>query len=237
MISAISIYDDWIKDSINKWESGYASIDMFNRLSRRAELAILDWLSGDVAAVLPPEPWVTQKNKDWLSPFIAEFKTSVEGGYFNKPEDYYKYDNSARLGSKIEDDCEEEVVQDGCDTLITILDGDKYNQRCNTYIKDKKPSLKKPIGKIVGDRFRVNPIDIGSVVLDYIRYPKFAQVGKTTDPIYNDEVTDPNNTLDYEWGEWARPALVYFLTDYFSNHTREQALKQFNSATAKSPRG
>ncbi len=238
MINAIEIYDDVIKDSINKWETAYASIDMFNRLSKRAELAIIDWLSGDVAGILPPEPWTTQKNRDWLSPFIVKFPASVDGttGYITKPANYYKYDNYYRIGSKVDDDCDE-PTGDQCDTPITILPGDKFNQRCVTYIQSKKPSFKKPIGKIIGNVIQVSPKDLGSVTLEYIRYPLYAAVGKTIDPVYNDEVPDPNNTTDYEWGEWARPALIYFITKYFSDHTREQALRQFNEATAKSPRG
>ena len=236
MVSAIEIYETVTKDSINKWESGYASIDMFNRLSKRAELRIVDWLSGDVAGVQPPEPWLTQKNRDWLSPFITKFPTSVVNGSFDKPEDYYRYDNSSRLGSKVEDDCEEETSIDECDTPITILDGDKFNQRCITYIKDKKPSFKKPIAKLIGNQFDVRPKDLGSVTLEYIRYPKFAAVGKTMDLVYNEEVADPNNTTDYEWGPWAMDVLIFYISNFFADHTREQALKQFTAATGKGAR-
>lgn len=237
MISSISIFEDVGKDSINKWESGYWSIDMCNRLSRRAELKILDWLSGDITAQLPPEPWLTQKNKDWLSPFITSLPVSITNGKFSKPDDYYKYEGSERIGSKVEDDCEEGDIGEQCDVNITLLDGDKYNQRCNTYIKDKKPSFKKPIAKMEGNDILVMPRDLGSARLKYIRYPVFAAVGKTLDPVYNNEVPDPNNSVDYEWGEWARELLIFFITDLFSNHIREQALKQFNGATGKTVRG
>lgn len=236
MIDAISIFEDVGKDSINKWESGYWSIDMCNRLSRRAELKILDWLSGDISAQLPPEPWLTQKNKDWLAPFITSLPVSITNGRFSKPDDYYKYEDSELIGSKIEQDCEDDPV-DQCDTNITLLDGDKYNQRCNTYIKDKKPSHKKPIAKMEGNDILVTPKDLGSARLKYIRYPKFAAVGKTMDTTYNEEVPDPNNTVHYEWGEWARELLIYWITDMFSNHIREQALKQFNQASGKTARG
>lgn len=235
MIDSISVYDD-IKDSINRWESGYWSIDMFNRLSRRAELKILDWLSGDVSAQLPPEPWLTQKNKDWLSPLITSLPVNVVNGRFNKPVDYYRYEGSETIGSKIESDCDE-TTTDQCDRNITMLDGDKYNQRCNTYVKDKRPSFKKPIAKMEGNEIFVTPADLGSARLKYIRYPIFSQLGKTMDLTYNDEVPDPNNTIHYEWGEWARELLIWFITDMFSNHTREQALKQFNAATGKTARG
>jgi hypothetical protein len=190
-----------------------------------------------VAGQLPPEPWLTQKNRDWLSPFIARLKANVINSVITKPADYYKYDNFYRIGSKVEQDCEEEISPDQCDTPITILDGDKFNQRCITYIAGKKPSFSKPIGKIAGNEIEVRPRDLGSITLEYIRYPKFAKLGKKIDPDFNDEVPDPANSEDYEWGEWARELLVFWITDMFANHIREQALKQFNAATGKTVRG
>lgn len=238
MIEVISVYDDVTKDSINKWESGYASIEMFNRLSRRAELKILDWLSGDVAAQTPPEPWVTQKNKDWLSPLIAKLPVVITNGVFEKPSDYYKYDDSFSI--PIKDDCDsddEEQTIEVCDIPITVLNGDKFNKRCTTYIEDLKPSFKKPIAKIVGNTFETRPRDLGGATLEYIRYPKFAIIGKKLDPDYNNEVPDNNNSINYEWGEWARELLIFWITDLYSNHIREQALKQFNVASGKTARG
>lgn len=236
-IDAISLYDDF-KDEANKWESGYASIDMFNRLSRLAELRVIDWLSGDVAGQQPPEPWLTQKNKDFLSHLITKYPANVTNGVIERPADYYRYDNFYRIGTKVESDCDEEATQaeDDCDTPIEMLDGDEFNQRCNTYVKDKKPSFKKPICKMVGNEIEVRPRDLGSVQLEYIRYPKFAIIGKKKDEVYNDEVPDDNNTTNYEWPEAMRGVILFFIVDMFSNHIREQALKQFNAATGKSVR-
>ncbi len=239
MIDAISIYEDVIKDSINKWESGYASIAMFNRLSRRAELRIIDWLSGDVAGVVPPEPWLTQKNKDWLAPLLKKFPANVENGVIQKPSDYYKYESLKRILTAVDDVCTEDEgdLTKEEDYNVTILDDDKFNQRCSTYIKDKKPSLKKSICRMTGNEIEVRPRDIGTVELTYLRYPKFAVIGTKIDPVYNDIVADDNNTDNYEWGEWARPVLIYFITNFYADHIREQALKQFNQATGKGERG
>ena len=239
MINAISVYEDVIKDSINKWESGYASIEMYNRLSRRAELRLEDWLSGDVAGVVPPEPWLTQKNKDWLAPLIEKYPANVINGIIEKPSNYYKFESFKRINFSVEDECSEEddAVTEEEDINIDLLDDDKFNQRCNTYIKSKKPSLKKPIAKMDGNQIEVRPRDLGSVELTYLRYPKFAVIGTKVDPVYNDVVPDDNNTTHYEWGEWARPILIYFITSFYADHIREQALKQFNQATGKGERG
>ena len=76
------------------------------------------------------------------------------------------------------------------------------------------------------------PNDLGSVVLEYIRNPVFAEIKTKMDTVYNEEVADPDTSINYEWPEAVREVLVWFIVDLFSNYTREQALKQFN-ATSK----
>lgn len=238
MLNIISVYDDVLKDSVNKFENGDISIPMFNRMSRRAELWLLDWLSGDVSNAAPPIPYLSQKNKDWLSPFIKKYPAQVVNGSITKPEDYYGYENFYRIGSKIEADCEDdEPISDDCNTPIEILDGDKFNQRCLTYIKSLRPSFKKPITKLVGNNFEVNPKDLGSVILEYVRYPIFGEIKTKFDAVYNEVVPDEDTSINYEWQEWARPFLGWCITDLFANNSRENALKQFNQSTKKSERG
>lgn len=236
MVNAISLYED-VKDAVNKDQNGDLSIGMFNRLSRRAELRIIDWLTGDVAGIQPPEPWATQKNKDWLSPLLLKFATQSKDGYINKPEDYYRYDNFYIKGTRASIDCDDESAGDTCNTPIEILDGDKFNYRCGTYIEGLKPSLQKPIAKIIGNEFELQPQELGSVVLEYVRYPKFASIASKHDNVYNETIPDPANSQHYEWGEWAREPLIYFITNYFADHTREKAIKEFNNATGKTVRG
>jgi hypothetical protein len=100
-----------------------------------------------------------------------------------------------------------------------------------------KPSFEKPIAKMVGKKIEFNPKDLGSVGLDYIRYPVFAEIKVIADPTYNDEVADPNTSINYEWDENVRELLVWFITDTFSNHISNQAMKQQNAQTGKTARG
>lgn len=230
MLSIIEVYDDVVKDTTNADQNGQLSYAQFNRLSRRAETLLLDWISGGVTNERLPIPWVSQKNKDWLSPFITKYPKQVTDGTITKPADYYQFENFYRIGSKEGVDCDDEDVQtDDCNTPIEILDGQQFYERCHTYIEELKVSLDKPVCKLIGNKFEVMPKDIGSVCLEYIRRPVPASITTKIDPVYNEEV--PDVVVDYEFDEWARPYLIWFISDMYSNNTREQALKTFNQSS------
>lgn len=234
MIDAISLYEDITKDSVNTDQNGSLSIARFNRLSRRAELLLLDWLTGDVAGQTPPAPWLTQKNKDWLSPILVRTSMQVVNGLISKPSDYYLYDNLFRITGQTNDDCDEDAdfqAQQNPRPNVTVLDGDSFNERTDTWIEELKPSFQKPIGQVVGNNIEVFPSDLGSVTLQYIRYPVFAVLTPGKDPLYNTEIATA--AVNYEWPEAVRSVLIYAITDMASNNTREQALKQFNAASGK----
>jgi hypothetical protein len=229
MIPVKDIYDD-CTDTIGTDQNGDLSFTKFSRLSRRAELRIIDWLTGN-DTIIPAPPF--QKNKDWLSTFIQQLPAQVLAGKIAKPDDYYTYDNGYRLGNKLEADCDdsETISSGGCNTPIEIMDGQQFYVRCNTYIEEKKPSFKKPIAKIVGREFEVLPTDLGSAVIEYIRNPVFATIVSKKDDEFNDLVIDEDLSTNYEWPESCRELLVWFIVNSFSDYTREQALKQFNAAS------
>lgn len=232
MLSVIETYTSTL-DRINKDENGDLSIDKFNRFSKLAELRLIDWLSGDPSNEKAPIPYLSQKNKDWLQRFIAKYPAHVTGGIINIPADFYAYENMYKLGSPLASDCNEDV-SDGqkCNQEIEVLDGDAFNIRCRTHIQRLQPK-NKPIAKQLGNTFEFAPNDLGSVVLEYIRYPKYGQIVSMKDTTYNDLVPDPAASTNYEWPEFALEPLVFFISDLFFDGTREQAGKQFNSATAK----
>ena len=82
---------------------------------------------------------------------------------------------------------------------------------------------------MIGKRLYVMPADLGSVELEYIRYPKFGSIIPKLDPIYNEEV--PDIVTDFEWEENSRELLVFFIVDAYANKTTSQAVKQFNQAS------
>lgn len=239
MIDVISLYEDVTKDQVNTVENGSLSIKRFNRYSRRAELLLIDWLTGDVAGKIPPAPWLTQKNKDWVAPFIKKFPTQVVGGAIARPDDYYTYDNLYRITGDTSDLCEDDDDQDiqlGRKT-ITILDGDVYNNRIGTWIEELKPTFDVPIAKVMGKTFEFDPADLGSVVLEYARYPVFGNIVPMLDKVFNEEVPDPATSKNYEWDEAVRSILIYAISNMAADTNREQSGKQFNAATGKTFRG
>jgi len=234
MLSAIEIYQD-CSDQISPNENGQFGYSLFNRYSWKAQLNLLDWLSGDVSGVVPPEPYLTQKNTDWLSPFILPYPTNVINGEIIKPSDYYLYQDMYSLSQ--DDNCDDdEDAPTIVKTPVTALSNDKFNVRLGTFIRSLKPSVKKPIVKQVGKTFQFAPADLGSVVLEYIRYPKRAFIATQLDTLYNQLVPDIDKTIDFEWDENSRNILVWYIVDAFSNRTRESALKQTNSITGKTTR-
>lgn len=235
-MNIIEIYNA-VADKVKPEQNGTLAISSFNIKSKTAELRLLDYISGDVAGVAPPEPYTTQKVRDWLSDFLFKQPGVVENGIFEKPEDYYLFDSMAILGSYKDDDCGEEIIRAGCDTPIELLDSAVYDARCFTHIKSLKPSIKKPISKIVGNNFEFNPSDLGSIALTYKRYPVFGEVKVMVDPVYNNEVPDPNESINYEWKDYARELLVWFICQQYPTSTRETSVRQQLEAEGKSARG
>lgn len=236
MISVLSIYEDVLRDDVGENENGRVGIDRFNRLSRRAELDLIDWLTGDISAIVPPEPYLSQKSKDFLAPFIKKYPAQVVDGGIDKPSDYYGYENFYKIGTYKKADCDtdEIVTINEDDPVITLVDGDVFNGRKQSYIEGLKPTFKTAIAKMVGNRIEVSPKDLGSVTLEYYRYPVYAALKKGTDPVYNNEIALKDK--DYEWDEKARNLLVWFIVNRFHDHTREQAGKQSNMITGKTVR-
>lgn len=227
-MNVISVYNDLIEDDVFVSQNGDLSIAMFNRISRRAELDLIDFLTGKISVDGIPKIYTEQKVKDWLSPFIVEYSAQAQGGLIPRPGDYYTYDNMKRIGSKVGAGCEDDISEDESDTPITILDGSQFDHLCNTYVDELRPSMKNPICKLKGAGFQFAPKDIGSVVLEYIRFPKFASITPAIDEQYNIEV--PGASVDYEWDERSRGMLIWFMTDNFAKHIREQALKVLNDS-------
>lgn len=230
-----SVYED-VADVIDLNQNGTLSFERFNRFSKRAELKFIDWLTGKIDIPNLPQPYQSQKNKDWVSPFIVRLPANIVDGFITVPSDYYLYEHLHRIGSKLEADCEENENDNGisakqCDPLITMLDSGAFDMRCNTYIDELKPSPNNAIAKRVGKQIEFRPSDLGSIVLEYVRYPIYGKVVTKTDAQYNEEIIDETLSTNYEWEDYAREHLIWFIVDAFSNNTRERALKENNLAS------
>lgn len=236
-MNVISVYND-VMDRTATEQNGGITIAKFNRYLKLGSLRLLEYLSGDVEGVKPPEPYLNQKLKDFLTILLATDTKQITNGVSPKPADYYMFENLKVIGSYLDvNECgEEEIVSKG-DTVIDLLDSQQFDKRCLTYIKDLRPSMKKPIAKMVGQNFYYMPVDLGSVKLEYKRYPIHGEVKVKIDQLYNDEVPDDVNSIDTEWPDFARNMLVYFITAFYPVATREKAFVEQNELVNKSSRG
>jgi hypothetical protein len=239
-LDIISLYEDVARDQANKDENGYLSYAMFNRMLQRASNRTLGYITGDSSGVVPPLSYSTQKAKDFIAFLITKYPAQIVNGVIQRPADYYSYENLYtleldRTGCEDDDtDCDEDSPKPKIVKYpVDMLDGQQFYTRTQTYIKGLKPSPQKAICKMVGNTIEFEPAELGSCVLEYIRYPIAGQIKTMIDPIYYNVVADPATSVPCEWGEWARQILIFFITDSFANHIREQALKQFNMASGQ----
>ena len=235
MVPVKDIYDSVAKDSVNSAENGDLNFEMFNRLSRNAELRLLDYLTGDIENIKPPVPYTSQKLKDFLSDLIAKYPKAVVAGTIPKPDDYYSFENLYMVGNFDKPaTCDEDIEgEEVWNTPIELVDGGEFYHRSSSYIVGLRPSFRKPIAKMVGNKFEFSPKDIGSIVLEYVRYPKFAKIVGVVDEEFMEEVIDVEKSANYEYGDWARELLIYFISREFSTHTREDSLLQHSQITGK----
>lgn len=236
-VSVSSLYDDVLR-MIAKG-NGELSITDFNSYSRRAENRLLDWVTGRVEGNTLPQMYTTQKDKDFIAPFIAKYKAMVsDDGAISKPEDYYTYENlyglsleNAKCDGESDGECgdeDEDIVQSN---PIKLVDGDEFTRRQKSRIKGVTPSVDNPIAKEIGAGFEFAPKELAGVVLEYVRYPVYANAVPMIDPVYNEEVINQAASTNYEWGEYAREMLVWIICDFFFNSVREAAGKTMNLAT------
>lgn len=229
MINVIELYNHTL-DTINKSQNGTMTIPQFNRFLKRASLGLLRWLTGGVA----PNPNlpalnINQKDIDYLKQFVVEKEYS---GEFQVPEDYFGFVSLTTIG-KFDADapCDEEnIVEEQCDTTITVLDKPKFQGRCGSFIDGLSPTQGSPIAYQVNNGFKFSPKDIGNVRLTYIKYFQYGELKTKIDPVYYNQVPDTVTSVDSELGEWAIDYLVTSISGYFSDYTREQSLKQLTLA-------
>lgn len=236
MISIKFIYDSVVNDLVNITENGNMTFPMFNRCSKRAELRMVDYITGDVEGVKPPEMYTTEKVKEWVSSIIEAEAKYISDGFFEKPEGYYRIDNMYFVGDRTDKDCkavDETFVKGVYGGEIEMVGGKEFYRRINSSIVGQSPTYQKPICKMVGDGFVFAPKDAGMVALEYVRYPKYARIVSMVDPVFYKEVIDEVASTDYEYSEFATDLLIYFMIESFAYYTREPELLGINRAVGK----
>lgn len=233
MIPIKEVYDSVAKDYVNSAENGDLSFDTFNRVSKKMELRVMDYITGDIENLKPPAPYTSQKLKDYLSEFITKYPKNVEGGSILKPADYYVFENMYHVGDYKKNGCKDDTEAEDKYTTIDLLNTAAFNDRTKSNIVGLYPTFENPICKMVGNKFEFMPKDLGGVVLEYIRYPKFAKIVSKEDTEYNQLIIDEEKSTNYEYGDWAQELLVYFISRAFGISTREDSLLQRTSVVGK----
>ncbi len=240
-MDVISLYEDFARDSVNKDENSPIAYTDFNRLLNRASNRLLNFLTGGTTGMDIPFSYSTEKAKGFIAYLITPVKAQVIDGVMPKPTDYYSFENLQSMSLK-DNGCEPntECDNDSNDENeilykpIELLDGQQFSQRAETSIELLKPK-NKFIAKEVGKNFEFLPTTIANVKLEYVRYPIPGTVNSVYDATYNDQIADPNTSVNSEWPEWSRELLIFFMTDSFSNKTSQASLKQNNILTAQLP--
>lgn len=231
MIGVLGVYEK-VKADVNSTENGVLTYSLFNTFSEGAELSVIGFLTGGISGEGIPINFNSQKSRDILSDFIVPVTGQVNDGIFPKPADYYTPDVFYRMGNDLNDDnCNDKIS--GTNTDIEILDGQQFQNRTTTFINEIKPTASSPIAKVVGDNFVIFPKDIGTVILEYIRVPKFAKIVPVLDQTYNREVADLVNSVDYEWHPGVRDLIIWFIKQAYVQYNGNQQSKQANNEAAQ----
>lgn len=238
MIPVKFVHDSVTKDLANLVEYGNLTFDMYRRCSRRGELRLVDYMTDDVEGPRPPKMYTSQKLKDWVAPLIERTtpRNVSPDGMFEKPANYYRHENTFLIGNpSVEGDCENSDVplNDIAGVTVDIVDNAEFYSRVNSPIIGLAPTRENPIGKMIGNKIEFAPRDIGMVSMEYVRYPKFANIVTKIDDLYKQEVLDEDASTDYEYSEFAAELLIYFIIDSFAFYTRDSELLAINKSVGK----
>jgi len=227
MITAISVYEN-VGDNASFAENGAMKFSQFNRIGEMANLWMVSHFTGGDTGLTPPANYITQKNKDYIQHLInTNYSKSVSNGEMAKPDNYYLYERMYRIGHKDDIVCgDDNDVITGKNTPIELLDGAQFEDRKDTPIEECRPTADKPIATFEGDVFYFAPRSLGTVNLRYIRYPVAGKIVTKLDTVYKKLVPDPALSTSFDWPEFARPLLVWFIVDGYATFSRESQLAQ-----------
>lgn len=211
-----------VVDQANSEESGLID-PVFNSFLKLAELALLDWLTGNLANPNEaPAPFLTEKNKAWLLPFIqskpGNFKTTIP-----IPDDYYIH-QSLRVRWQKDCDSEKALFND-----VNIVHSNKVETIKSSVIRGIQPTSKKPIGEVIGRTIQLHPQpEGGEYDFIYVREPKFGKYITKEDTTFMDQVYDPAKSENLEWPIATLPYFVFKINDYINTRHRELDAFQMN---------
>jgi len=215
----------------NKSQVGSALIpEEFNRYSQIANLGLLDKLYAQYQS--------TSKITTELQDFLKKKQIYVnQYGRADFPSDFYYYDTMLAydresylaLRGSCADGTYPTQLQYAALPQIPVKDTDHDKFGTLNLAPAYRPNYTVPRVRIFADYMQLNPIDIGSVELQYFKQPTTPVWGYTTDafglPVY-----DPLTSVDYEWNIVMQNELITQIASMFGIEIRDGDLAQATSA-------
>lgn len=163
-------------------------------------------------------------------------KTLLNHSILDYPKNY-AYFSSARIfktpDEKVVKGCEEEckegeeqepkesVLANVCEVNATKVDNARWGSVCSNTIVP--PTLNRVFITQYEKGFKVAPKEVGYITLDYLRFPKKAELAFL--PGAN-QVYDPSKTVDLEWSDTVRNEFLARLEVAYYTFIRELAMYQ-----------
>lgn len=216
MISVQTLYNR-VNDLSKKDQSGYASVDEFNRDLRNCENIAYEYYYQIFQE--------TQKIADALEPFVVEEVLPISGGYVNYPGDYRHPAEMVYHKVVSAENCDKPEIEE------LPMDYLHANEERDTMVSyTRKPSLKTKqlYYTQVNKKLRVRPIDlIGNVMFKYFKTPTYGVYGIVLNLDEQVEVYDPSISQDLEWREQEETHILNLLLLHRGISIDDDPLVQF----------
>jgi hypothetical protein len=210
--------------------SGYLSVDDFNRYSQISNLGLLDKLYAQYQS--------TSKITTELQDFLKKKQIYVnQYGRADFPTDFYYFDTMLAYDREsylaLRGSCAEGTyptqLQYAALPQIPVKDTDHAVFGTLNLAPAYRPNYTVPRVRMFADYMQLNPIDIGSVELQYFKQPTTPTWGFLPDsfglPVYN-----PATSTDFEWNITMQNELITQIASMFGIEIRDGDLAQATAA-------
>ena len=158
-----------------------------------------------------------------VSPLIIDVN-----GYTPIPADYDRYSSMTYKMVTNNPDCKPTVKN----RPVDILTDSQWESRLSNSIS--KPTLKYPVCNFQDTFIRFMPVNLQMVDFIYLRKPVDPYYATTQDPLTDEAIYDPVNSVELDWGVSNHLAICWMLLQKIGLNLSEQQVLQYSELkTAK----
>ena len=211
-INEFKLFTEFVSNKVQV--GGTVSPSQFNELAHRAQLAVFE---KDRKIFL-----MTENASDYLQFFLKNITLTVPlTGNLTYPSDFQ---HTASVRSYY-------VRPDGNSVEIPVAEVKNPNWG-EIYISQlQKPSLRFPKYSEFNDHFKLLPVTIGTVMIDYFKMPIAPVWGYTT--VSGRPVYDPSSSTDFEWGAFAFNNVASYYLQLIGVNLKDVELSSFAGLYSK----